>query len=114
MIESNETDAQYQKGFLKSGYDKYHKKIIEYVNNYPRMKEYIESPTFKADQLNEAQMQHLMGLRIPFIIKDGAKHLKMMDWDLDYFADNFGDCVLPINTAPDKPNKDISLSLIHI
>lgn len=110
-VESSEKDAEYQDGKLKRGYDKYHKKINDYINQrYPRMDKYLEIPTFQAGELSDKQVQHLMELRIPFLIKGGAKQLKMMDWDLDFFKDNFGHCELPVNTAPDKPDEDVNKS----
>lgn len=107
LLESKEQDALYADGKFKRGYDKYHNKIKDYLNrNYPRMENYLDIPTFQSGELSNEEVQVLMELRIPFIIKGGVAHLKMMDWDLDFFADNFGDCELPVNTAPDKPNAE--------
>ncbi len=111
LIESSEKDAQYQDGRLKRGYDKYHQKIVDHLNqNYPRQETFIDIPTFNADEISDEEVQLLMDLRIPFVLKGGANKLKMMDWDLDFFSENFGDCPLPINTAPDKPNDDTKKS----
>ncbi len=111
LIESSEKDAQYKDGKLKRGYDKYHKKITNYINkHYPRIESYIEVPTFHAGEISDEEVQILMDLRIPFMIKGGTKKLKMMDWDLEFFAGNFGDCELPVNTAQDKPNADVNKS----
>lgn len=107
VIESDEKDADYQEGPLKRGYDKYHRKINDHIiRRHPKEQGYLEVPTFQAGDLSDAHFQHLMELRIPFLIKDGVKHLKMMQWDLEFFEDNFGHCELPINTAPDKPNSN--------
>jgi|SRR5690554_4082186 hypothetical protein len=107
MVQSADRDPQYRDGKLKRGYDKYHNKIKNHLNkHYPRMESPIEIPTFQAGELSDEEVQILMGLYIPFVVKGGAAQLKMMHWDLDFFADNFGDCELPINTAPDKPDSD--------
>lgn len=107
QIEHADRDAHYADSWIKRGYDKYHKKINDFLcSKYPRTRDYIEAPTFQAGELSDEAVQHLMKLKVPFIIRGGAAHLRMMQWDLSFFAEHFGQCELPINTAPDKPNSD--------
>ncbi|MET1254638.1 cupin-like domain-containing protein [Aliikangiella maris] len=103
-VHSTTQDALYADGRLKRGYEKYLAKINQWIcQNYPETEHHIQIPTFNADEIKESEVPYLMNLRIPFVLKGGTRDLKMMDWDLDYFEQNFGDCDIPINTAPDKP-----------
>jgi len=107
MVHSPTHDAQYEAGFLKRGYDKYCEKLNRRLASAARPAD-TEVPCFEHGELGAADLQHLMGAHIPFVIRDGARDLAVKDWTLEYFERVAGSCPVPINQAADRPEEDHS------
>lgn len=110
QVQDEKLDGQYEDGKLSRGYKKYLGKINNHIaKHYQSSQSTSTIPTFARDEIEEHEVPLLMNLRIPFVLKGGANHLKMMDWDLDFFDENFGGCEVPINVAPDVPGENKKL-----
>lgn len=68
--------------------------------------EQIEMPNFSSDELTPEIADFLMQAQIPFVIRNGAKGLGILDWDIDLLDEVAGDCEVPINEAKNQPSND--------
>ncbi len=106
-VESETHDAQYADGWVKRGYDKYSRMINERITRlYPEVNGYIDIPTFNWSEITFSDVHLLMDLRIPFVLRGGAADLEMRKWTIDYLETEFGNYEVPVNVAPDAPDKD--------
>ena len=108
MVHSPTHDAVYEDGFLKRAYDKACERINRRLAALPTPSEDLEVPIFEHGELDEADFRLLMGMRIPFVIRDGARDLPAKDWTLDSLDEAVGSCMVPINEARDHPLDDTS------
>ncbi len=108
MVYSPTHDAQYEEGFLKRGYDKSCERINRRLREARTSSSILEVPTFAHEELDSEDMALLMSMRIPFVLKDGARKLPAMSWTLESLDDLAGECSVPINEALDRPSEDLS------
>jgi len=99
-------DAKYEDGPLKRRYDKWCDRINERLIGRGEEPAPIEVPTFAHGELSIVDLRWLMAQNVPFVIRDGARHLPIKNWTLDYLEEVAGDCDVPINQAQDQPSND--------
>jgi len=107
-VHSPTRDAQYADGFLKRGYDKYCERINRRLERAGPQAGFVDAPAFARGELGRGDLDWLLRLHIPFVIRGGARGLPVMDWTLDYFERVAGGCPVPINEAADRPSEDLS------
>jgi len=98
-------DTVYEKSFAKSGYDKYCEKINKKLVLHGKPKK-GNVPIFELEELTPDVSDFLMRAQIPFVIRNGAQGLGILDWNLDLLNDIAGDCDVPINEAKNQPSAD--------
>lgn len=102
---SSSKDAVHEESFAKSGYDKYCEKINNKLSLHGKP-EKGNVPAFELEELTSDISDFLMRAQIPFVIRNGAQDLGILDWDLDLLSDVAGDCEVPINEAKNQPSAD--------
>lgn len=101
-------DAQYADGFYRRRYDRTCEKINRRLERAGPRSGFLEIPSFGHGELEPAEVQRLLRLNVPFVIRDGARDLPAADWSLEYLERVAGSCQVPINDAPDRPEEDRS------
>lgn len=107
-VYSETHDAVYADGRWKRGYEAALERINRRLCAAGEREGFLAVPRFDPEQLSAADLRHLMGANIPFLLSDGARGLPVRDWTLDYFESVAGDCEVPINEARDEPDQDTS------
>lgn len=105
LVFSSSKDAVYEKSFAKFGYDKFCEKINKKLIAHEKP-EKGNVPVFRLEELTPDVSDFLMRAQIPFVIRNGAQGLGVLDWDLDLLNDIAGDCDVPINEANNQPSTD--------
>jgi len=105
---STTRDAQYEDGFWKRGYEKYCQKINDRLARAGTPPDHVGIPSFAEGELQIEDLQLLMHLQVPFLIRDGAQALPVKRWTLDYLEEVAGAAPVPINEAEDQPMADVS------
>jgi hypothetical protein len=108
MVHSASRDAQYADGFWKRGYDKYCGRINRRLCRQPIPATTVEVPSFAHGELRLEDLNLLMRLNVPFVIRGGAQELPIRNWSLEYLEQIAGACSVPINSAGDRPSPDTS------
>ena len=109
MVYSPTRDAQYEDGRLKRGYDKSCARIDRRLERAPAPPPPVDVPSFERAELGEQELDLLMGMNVPFVIRGGADELPLMDWTLEYLEGVAGECEGPVNEAPERPSEDLDL-----
>jgi len=108
MVHSATRDAQYEDGAHKRRYDRYCKKINRGLCRVQAPSGPVEMPSFEHGELEIEDLQLLMRLNVPFVIRNGAQALPVKNWSLDYIDEVAGTCQVPINEAGDSPATDLT------
>ncbi len=107
QVPSPTHDTQYADGFYQRGYQRACNRINRRLSR-ATARPPVEVPSFDHGSVDLADLQQLMRLSIPFVIRNGAQGLPIRNWTLDYLEAAAGTCAVPINEAADRPADDTS------